>query len=579
MRFQSKLANSLVSFAQNRFRPVVAAIINYRYITLSTFVGLMIMAVMLLTAGIAPRAMLPEVEADMIQFSARFPEGTTFERREQVRQQVEAGIKKLNENGPEDFGVGDDVQIIANPGTITEGRSVEGFLGLTVTSERNNASTKDIADKLEEYVGPVPDAYRVRYGTTEGGGGNSGGLYYGITSSDPEALRVALLELKEELESLPGVTRAWDSLESSAREVRFTMKPGAESLGINLATVTRQVREAFFGREVQRLPRNGEDVRVMVRYPTAARESIDSLKELRIRSASGVEVPLYSVADVEFAEGVGRIRRRDRKQVNYTGARVRGEQKDVAKLKKDLNENFFPQWELKHPTVSRIQVGDDEIENTFFRELIVSLFAILLSMYILLAIAFRSYALPLLIMIAIPFAFIGMIFGNLVTGVPFGIFSMFGFFAASGVAVNDNLVLIDYVQRLRAKGVGAYQAMLDSCVARFRPILLTSVTTFIGITPILFETSTQAEFLKPMVVALAFGVLFDFFLTLMLVPAMYGIGVDITRFFRSLWRGEKQPSLGSSYDPEMALALDDMELAEDIVDAGTNTPPKPAPAE
>ena len=579
MRFQSKLANSLVKFAQHRFRPVIAMIIKFRYITLSTFLGLGFMSAMFLASGIAPSAMLPEVEADMIQFSARFPEGTTFERREQVRQQVEAGIKKLNENGSEDFGVGSDVSIIANPGTITESRSVQGFLGLTVTEERNNASTKEIADKLEQYVGPIPDAFRVNYGTTEGGGEGRGGLYYGVTSSDPEALKVALLELKEELEGFSSVPRAWDSLESSAREVRFSMKPGAETLGITLSDVTRQVREAFFGREVQRLPRNGEDVRVMVRYPTAARESIDSLKELRIRGAGNVEVPLYSVAEVEFAEGIGRIQRRDRKQVNYTGARVRGDQQEVSKIKKDLNENFFPQWELRHPLVSRIQVGDDEIQTTFFRELIISLFAILLSMYILLAVAFRSYALPLLIMIAIPFAFIGMIFGNLVTGVPFGIFSMFGFFAASGVAVNDNLVLIDYVNRLRAKGVGAYQAMLDSCVARFRPILLTSVTTFIGITPILFETSTQAEFLKPMVVALAFGVLFDFFLTLMLVPALYGIGVDITRFFRGLWRGERQPRLGSTYDPEMALALDDMELDEDIIQDSETSVATPAPAE
>ena len=142
--------------------------------------------------------------------------------------------------------------------------------------------------------------------------------------------------------------------------------------------------------------------------------------------------------------------------------------------------------------------------------------------------------------------------------------SLFGFFAASGVAVNDNLVLIDYVNRLRDKGVGAYQAMLDACVARFRPILLTSVTTFIGITPILFETSTQSEFLKPMVVALAFGVLFDFFLTLMLVPAMYGIGVDISRFFKGLWTGVKQAPLGSQYDPDMILALEGMDIEEDV---------------
>lgn len=577
MRFQTKIADSLVSFAQKTFRPFVAMLIKFRYVTMSVFVGLFIMSIMLLKSGVAPSAFIPEVEGDMIAFNARFPEGTNFERIEQVRAQVDAGIKELNENTQKDFGI--DFELITDAGTISEGRSVDGFLGLSNPNKRPEISSKDIADKLEEYVGPVPDAYRVSYGVTEGGSGQGGGLYYGVASSDAEALKAAILDLKSEIESYSAVSRAWDGLESSAREIRFTLKPGSETLGINLSDVTRQVREAFYGREVQRLPRNGEDVRVMVRYPEEARESIDSLKQLRIRAANGVDVPLFAVADVSFEEGIGRIQRRDRKRLTYTGARIRGEQSEIAKIKKDLNENFFPQWELRHPRVSRITVGEDEIETNFVKELNISLIAILFMMYGLLAIAFKSYAQPLLIMIAIPFALVGMIFGNIVTGVPFGMMSIFGFFAASGVAVNDNLVLIDYVNRLRDKGVGAYQAMLDACVARFRPILLTSVTTFIGITPILFETSAQAEFLKPMVVALAFGVLFDFFLTLMLVPAMYGIGVDIARFFRGLWRGEKQPKLGSTYDPEMALALDDMELDEVVVEDIPPSVATPAPAE
>jgi len=571
MRFQKGLADSLVKFAKTIFRPIVAAVIRFRYITLATFVGLMIMAVSLLISGVAPSAFLPEVEDDMIQVRMRFPEGTTFERREQARAQLDVGIAQLNRNAQSDFGIPDDVDLISNPGTATDARQVQAFLGLNEVKFRNNASTKAIAEKLEEYVGPVPDAFRVTYGFTQGGGQNAGGIFYGINGADEELLRDAILELKAEIETYNGVTRAWDSLESSAREIRFNLKPGAETLGITLTDVATQVRQAFFGAEPQRLARNGENVRVIVRYPTEARESIDSLDTLNIRAANGVEVPLFSVADVEFKPGASRIQRRDRKQVNYTGARVRGTPQELNEIKKDLEENFFPQWQLRHPTVSRINVGDDEVQDTFISELKLSGISILFMMYVILAIAFRSYALPLLIMVAIPFAFIGMIFGNLVTGVPFGIFSLFGFFAASGVAVNDNLVLIDYVNRLRDNGIGAYQAMLDACVARFRPILLTSVTTFIGITPILFETSAQAEFLKPMVVALAFGVLFDFFLTLMLVPAMYGIGVDITRLFRWMWTGVKQPGLGSTYDPEMALALEGME-AEEIkgMDMGPN---------
>lgn len=577
MRFQTRLADSLVTFAHRTFRPFVANLIRFRYITMSVFLGLFIMALTLLAKGVAPSSFIPEVEGDTIQFVARFPEGTSFERREQVRRQLDAGVKKLNENAFDDFGL--DVEPIEKPGTITNRRSVDGFLSLTEPKFRKEVSTKAVADKLEEYVGPIPDAYRVSYGTTEGGSGNGGGLYYGVASTNEDDLRAAIMDLKAGMETYDGVQGTWDGLESSAKEIQFTLKPGAETLGITLSEVTRQVREAFFGREVQRLPRNGEDVRVMVRYPEEARESIDSLENLRIRTSAGVEVPLYSVANVTFAEGVGRIQRRDRKQLSYTGARVRGEPEQLAEIKRDMNENFLPEWALRHPNVSRITVGDDEVQVNFVRELKISLVAILIMMYGLLAIAFKSYAQPLLIMIAIPFALVGMIFGNIVTGVPFGIMSLFGFFAASGVAVNDNLVLIDYVNRLRSKGVGAYQAMLDACVARFRPILLTSVTTFIGITPILFETSPQAEFLKPMVVALAFGVLFDFFLTLMLVPAMYGIGVDITRAFRRLWTGVKQPGLGSSYDPEMAMALEDFDVSPEARQPSADGQQAPAPAE
>ncbi len=570
LALQNKIAESLVTFAKTVFRPLVAMLIRWRYITLSAFIGMMIMAFSLLITGVAPTAFIPEVEGDMVSVNARFPEGTSFERVNQARDQIDAGIKKLNENALLDFDI--PGPIIDKPGTIAAGRGIEGYLGLAATDARRRISTKDIADKLEEYVGPIPDAFRVTYGFTEGGSGQGGGLFYGVAATNEDDLRAAVLDIKNHMESYPDISNAWDGLESSASEIRFTLKPGAETLGITLADVTRQVRQAFYGQEVQRLPRNGEDVRVMVRYPEAARDSFDSLNNLRIRAANGVEVPLYSVADVEIAEGIGRVNRRDRKRVEYTGARIRGEQTRIAEIRKDMDENFFPQWELRHPRASRVTVGEDEIENNFVTELKISLIAILLATYILLAIAFRSYAQPLLILVALPFAAVGMIFGNIVTGVPFGMFSIFGFFAATGVAMNDNLVLIDYVNRLRQRNVGAYQAMLDACVARFRPILLTSVTTFVGLIPILFETSPQAEFLKPMVVALAFGVLFDFFLTLMLVPAMYGIGVDINRFFKGLWNGTKYPPLGARYDPELALALDDFEL-----ETPSTGGPKPAP--
>ena len=179
---------------------------------------------------------------------------------------------------------------------------------------------------------------------------------------------------------------------------------------------------------------------------------------------------------------------------------------------------------------------------------LISLFGVaLVAMYILLAVAFRSYAQPILIMIAIPFALTGAIFGHLMFDMPVALFSYFGVGAAAGVVINDNLVLMDFVNRLRANGVGAFQALVDSGVQRFRPILLTSVTTFLGILPMIAARSTQAQFLKPMVVALGFAVLFALFLTLLLVPSLYAIGVDIARLFRGLWTGKAQPALGADY--------------------------------
>ena len=566
-RFQTMMADSLITFARHVFRPFVAAIVKFRYVTVSVFLGCMYLSIVAIQANLAKVEMFPDFGGDMLVAQISFPEGTSFERLQQVQTQLEDAVTELNENTQKDFGV--DYELIPAPGGFANGRQIQYFLGLAPAEERGVISSTDIAEKLEEYVGSVPDAFRVTINSTGGrGGGGSQVVHYAIASDNEKDLSRAMKGFKDQLEQYGNVMRTFDSLESSSQEMQFSLKPGAESLGINLSNLTRQVREAFFGREVQRLPRNGEDVRVVLRYPKAARESIDSLQQLRIRTSSGTEVPLYSVADVTFAPGISRINRRDRKQVIRVGAVVKGGPTAKQEIQSDINDNFLPQWELANPNAERLLIGADDEQKTLLSELITSGLFILAAMYFLLAVGFKSYSQPLLILIAIPFAFVGMVFGCIVTGVPLGIMSGFGFFAAAGVAVNDNLVLIDYVNRLTDKGVGAYQAMIDACVSRFRPILLTSVTTFVGVMPMFAENSAQAEFLKPMIVALAFGVLFDFFLTLMLVPALYGIGIDLKRTAKRIWTGQPQPKLGATYDPEMAIALEGHEIDNIMDDAG-----------
>ncbi|PHR92642.1 MAG: RND transporter [Robiginitomaculum sp.] len=577
-RFQRMLSDGLLTFAKVYFRPFTAMIIKFRYATFAFFVGLMILTFGIIGSGLAKVEMFNNPEGDMIVAEINFPEGTSFKRVVQVKEALDAAVQKVNDNAQADFGV--DFELITAPGGFAANNKVQAFLGLAKAETRTNVSSKKIAEKLEEYLGPIPDAWRVQLSADQGFSSGGRGVTYGITSNDTAALTRATKDLKTHMDAYGNVSRTWDSLESSAQEMRFTLKPGAERYGISLADLTRQVREAFYGLQVQRLPRNGEDVRVMLRYPKADRDSIDSLEQLRIRGPNGVEVPLYSIADVSFAPGVSQISRRDRKRTIRVGARVKGGPEAINTIKSDMDENFFPDWEIRHPKVSRLVIDDDDMEKTFKSELILFFAIVMFMMYGLLAIAFKSYAQPLLIMIAIPFAFVGMVFGSMIVDVPLGMMSIFGFFAAAGVAVNDNLVLIDYINRLRDRGVGAYQAVLDACVSRFRPILLTSVTTFVGIMPMLAEKSVQAQFLKPLVVALAFGVLFDFFLTLILVPAMYGIGVDIKRFFKGIWTGVKQPGLGATYDPELAVVLEGHEADEIRNNDAPNTPKAPpVPAE
>ncbi len=568
IRLQNNIAQSLVNFAERVFRPVAAFCIRNRYVTFSVFVALFILSVGAMKAGYAKWDPEGSVGGDMMQVRISFPEGTSFTRLEEIQDRLIATVQKVNDNGQADFGV--DYDIIPQPGSFVQGNSVTAFLGLAPLEKRDTLSNTQIEQKFEEYLGDIPDAYRVSINS--GGGGGGRGLFFGVSARSSEDLISAITDLKTQLESYGQVARTWDNFESSAQEMQFSLRPGAEALGIDLRIVSQQVREAFFGKEVQRLPRNGEDVRVVVRYPEEARDSIDSLKNLRIRTNTGVEVPLFQVADVTFAPGVSRINRRDRKQVAYTGAVLKGGPEARQEIMTDLEANFLPEWEIRHPGAERILVGVDEEQKRQMMELVIYGLLMLVVMYMMLAIAFKSYAQPLLILVAIPFAFVGMVFGAVATGITTNIMSWFGFFAAAGVAINDNLVLIDYVNKLRAKGAGAYQAMLDACVARFRPILLTSVTTFVGILPMLAENSAQAEFLKPLVVALAFGVLFDFFLTLFLVPAMYAMGVDIKRTAKGLWTGVKQEPLGSSYDPAMSLALDDFEAEEAKAALGDGRP-------
>ena len=549
-RWQKRIEESIVAFANSKYRRWVDICVQHRYVTVSGFVAALVLSLGLYTSGWVKFGFMPEVENEIIYLNVILPTGTPYARALGVLDQLQAAelklIKEVDERAVEEGGSG---QLIEGWYTRSRRDSVIAIIKLAPPEVRD-LSAKEAATRLRELVGEIPDAEEIQVNYTMND--SSPQVNFALRHADMNVLRAAAREVQAQLYSYDGTFFVRDSLRGESDELHFKMLPGAEKLGLTLAEISRQVRQAYFGEEVQRLPRENGDVRVMVRYPSALRHSLDSLNHFHIRTREGHEVPLLSVAEVEVASGVQNIQRRDGERVVWVTADVTGDL--MSDINTDMKDKFLPAFEQKYPGIKIGVSGNAESEALFMNEL-VSLFAIaLFVMYALIAVAFGSYWLPLLVMTAIPFGFMGAVYGHWLFGVSMAMFSYFGIGAAAGVVVNDNLVLVDYVERLRQQGRNAADAVVAAGVARFRPILLTSVTTFVGLLPIMAERSTDAQFLKPAVLSLAFGVLFALFVSLLMVPALYCIGDDLrtTRQRFKVWLGAQWRGVAPEVTPKTA---------------------------
>ena len=549
-RFQRRIADSLVWFANNVYKPVLEAAIRFRYATVVFFCSLYFLATQIVGFGIVPFKFMPEIEGDLIQVTIELPDGTPFSRTMQVRDRLENSVDVLTEEMKNEYpqlenGLIDGASIVA-----TDGR-IQAWVGMVAPEARpETIKTGDVSARFREIMGPIQDAEEVTFDFTMND--EQSGVRFALNhESDLGRLREAAGMVKAHLATYGSAYDIGDNLSSAADEMQISMKPGAEALGVTLADVSNQIRQAYFGVEVQRLPRDGEDVRVMVRYPKEDRQDLDSIRNLRIRTIDGREIPMDQVAEFHFAPGINRIVRRNRMRSVTVRAEVRGDGGRGEIMKAMDESGFWEDFERQFPDVERANAGGFEQQQEFFAELLLLGGFALLAMYILLAVAFNSYVQPFLLMTALPFAYCGAVFGHWMFGVDMAMFSIFGIIAAAGVVINDNLVLVDFVNRRRAEGVGAVQALVDAGVSRFRPILLTSVTTFVGVLPLIAERSVQAQFLKPMVISLGCAVAFALFVSLLLVPAMYAVGVEVGRLCKRIYDGERRPSIGETYSGDV----------------------------
>ncbi len=547
---QDRIALGFERLANGRYRRLLERALDWRWATAAGGVCLLLWTLGLIASGRMRFAYFPYIEDSYISARLSMPTGSPIETTQAAAQQLARAASALMEELERDLGeegrdvirhvlnaVGDQPLAAAqrnapgsDPGSFAASHLAEVTLQLA-PSEQRSVRTRDLAARWRELTGPIPEAVELVY--------SSSFLDFGapiaiqLRGSDLDVLRAAADHLKAALSDYPGVFDIRDSFRAGKRELRIEVLPEAESLGLALADVGRQVRQAFYGDEVQRIQRGREDVRVMVRYPESERRSRTDLERLRLRTPDGLEVPFASVARAEPGRGFASIRRANRQRVVEVLADVDEEAVTGNEVIAVLQAGLLGTIPVDFPGVTWGFEGQQRDQNetlgALARAFVIALFAI----YALLAIPLRSHGQALLIMSIIPFGLVGAIVGHLIMGQNLSILSVMGVIAASGVVVNSSLVMMHRTNQLRAEGRDAVEAVRDAALSRIRPIVLTSLTTFAGLTPILLNRSFTAQFLIPMATSLAFGVVFATLITLFLVPAGYLLLEDLSARVRN----------------------------------------------
>jgi multidrug efflux pump subunit AcrB len=548
VRVQQRVANGLEAFIVRLYQPVLAAALRARYLTLSLFVGGGIIVGALIMAGHINFVFFPRVQSETARASLVMPPGTPFEITERHVERITRAAQALREEHRDAGGeaiIKDIMSYAGSSGGSGAGQSHVGQVIFEITSPEERESTLTSSDLVREWrqrIGTIAGAETLTFRAEIGRGGSP--IDVRLTGQHFAELDAMAADLEQRLRTYPGVFDVEDSFERGKEEVQIAIRPQAQLLGLSAENLARQVRQAFFGVEAQRIQRGRDDVRVMVRYPQEQRHSLEDLESMFIRTPSGVEVPFSEVATATVGRGYSIIRRIDRRRVVDVTADLNKETANAEAIKRDLTE-YLAQLAPQYPGVRSTLEGEAREQRESFGSLRLGLAFVLFIVYTLLAIPFRSYLQPLIVMSVIPFGIIGAILGHMLLGMNLSILSYMGMLALIGVVVNDSLVLVDHVNRRRALGDSIEDAARSAGVARFRAVMLTSLTTFAGLTPLILEKATQAQFLIPMAVSLGFGILFATAITLVLVPINYLVLEDLRAIARRAMGGGAPPAASS----------------------------------
>lgn len=539
-RLRYKVEQGLTFSIERIYAPALKYVIMNRYFTFSIGVGVLIVALGIVKGGFVPFVFFPKGESDWVIAEINYPLGTPFKVTEKTIQDLEEKASELNTHFKQKGGKGGIVtNTFALVGSIPRrdwkpgesgGHVGEIWIELVTSENRPNISVNRVLNKWRNLAGEIPGLDRLAFYTMEGGpAGNP--IEIQLKGGDFNQLRLAADELKAEIKTYPGTFDINDDFKPGKQERRFRIKDGAKSLGITMSDIARQLRQAFYGEEALRIQRGRDDVKVMVRYAEKDRRSISGIEEMRIRTKENQEIPIEEVAEITYGRAYSVIHRVDRKRVVTVISDLDETTANASQIVAGIKEDFLPGLIDRYPALQYDLGGQEKRTREAIDSLKRGFILAIMGIFLILASQFKSYIQPIIIMIAIPFGLIGAIVGHFVMGIQLTMISLFGIVALSGIVVNDALILIDFINKAIRRGVEVDAAVIESGKNRFRPVLLTSVTTIAGLLPLLLERSFQAQFLIPMAVSISFGLFAATLLTLLFVPALYLIVEDCSRLF------------------------------------------------
>ncbi|MBT2152409.1 efflux RND transporter permease subunit [Pseudoalteromonas sp. SCSIO 43095] len=520
-QLQQRFADGFEHAILKYYQPVLGLALRNKLATVSLFMGVFLIILTMLTSGWTKFIFFPRIPSETVRVNLTFPAGTPFEVTNKYIIDMSDKARELQRKyQDEETGQSIILNILASTGG-RGGAANSGSVRFEITPAEQRESdigSRELVKEWRQLIGVIPGAESLTFRAEIGRSSNP--IDIQLSGNSITTLQTVAEQIKQRLATYPSVFDIADSMSDGKEELQIELTEQGLALGLNRVDVSRQVRNSFFGVQVQRIQRGRDDVRVMVRLPIDERRSVADLKDILIQTPNGGRVPLSHVATLVPGQSPSTITRIDRYRTLNVSADVEKTDTNMTVLQADL-KTYLDELVQQYPGVSHSLEGEAKEQRESFGSLLWGMVFVFFVIYGLLAIPFKSYLQPLVVMSIIPFGMIGAVIGHWIMAMELTIMSLLGMLALIGVVVNDSLVLVDFINKKRSEGLDLMEAVKTAGVARFRPVMLTSLTTFIGLMPLLFEKATQAQFLIPMAVSLGFGIIFATFITLLLVPVNY----------------------------------------------------------